>query len=245
MPDSKEMKKDAQRSRLEIADYILGYIRDNNLHENGKLPSNSVLAAQFQVNRSIIRGAMEHLRSQGRIYSQKGKGFFVAPRMRQVVFHHFSDVGFSETFQSPEFQYESKLLKWSLVDADEQKTKRMGLEKGEKLYRLKILRSVKGLPLAVCHSEIPQRLVPGFEAWLSGFYSLNDILLHHYGYAHPVCTSISVSAAMPSADEIKLLQIGDNLPILMEVNLFEIPGIGPVEHFIIRARSDRFKLSFD
>lgn len=239
------MKKDAQRLKLEIADYLLRYIRDNHLHGNGRLPSENALAAQFRVNRNVIRGALEHLRSQGRIYSQKGRGFFVVPKVQQVVFHHFSDVGFSETFQNPEFRYESRLLKWSLIDADEQKAKRMGLEKGEKLYRLKVLRSVKGLPLAVCHSEVPQRLVPGFEASLGSFYSLNDILLHRYGYAHPVCVSISVCAAMPTAEEIKLLQIGDNLPILMEVNLFEVPGVGPVEYFIVRARSDRFRLSFD
>lgn len=245
MPDSKGMKKDLQRLKLEISDYILGYIRDNQLRENERLPSENALAAQFHVNRNIIRGAMEHLRSQGRVYSQKGKGFFTAPKMKQVVYHHLSDVGFSETFQGPGFKYESRLLKWSIIDADAQRAKRMGLAEGEKLYRLKILRSVKGLPLAVCHSEIPQRLVPGFETYLGDFYSLNEILLTHYGYVHPVCTSISVCAAMPTADEIKLLQIGDNLPILMEVDLFEVPGVGPVEYFVVRARSDRFRLSFD
>jgi GntR family transcriptional regulator len=125
------------------------------------------------------------------------------------------------------------------------KQRLMGIEEGSQLYRLKVLRSVTGLPLALCYSEIPQKLVPNLEEYLNDYFSINHILLNNYGYKHPICKSLTIEAVMPTAEEIKLLQISADIPLLREVCIFEVPGVGPVEYFVVRARGDRYKLSMN
>jgi GntR family transcriptional regulator len=94
---------DTERKRLIVADYILNYIHMNKLAENDRLPSENVLAAQFGVSRNVVRGAMEHLRAQGKVYSKQGKGFFIAKKQQFVVYPQINNIGFSETFQSPSY----------------------------------------------------------------------------------------------------------------------------------------------
>ncbi len=120
-----------------------------------------------------------------------------------------------------------------------------GLEEDELLYRLKILRSVMGSPLAICDSEVPQKMVPDLERHLGSYYSLNDILVNKYGYAHPVLKSVTVEVVLPTMAQMELLSIDAGVPLLKEVNVFEVPGVGPVEYFKVLARSDRFKLKIN
>lgn len=231
--------------KFKIADYVMDYIRANKLSANEMLPSENSLAGRFGVSRNVVRGALDHLRSQGKVYARKGKGFFVAEKQRSIVYHQDVNVGFSETFQEPAYHYQSQLLSWSLIPAKQTEKLIFGLKEGDRLYRLKVLRSVMDLPLAICYSEVPQRIVPNLEQYLDAFYSLNDILANQYGYAHPVCKSVAVEVVLPTASEMHLLSIDAGVPLLKEINVFEVPGVGPVEYYQVYARSDRFKLKIN
>lgn len=77
---------DAQRSRLEISDYLVRFIHEHQLTAHDPLPSENDLAAKFGLNRNIVRGAVDRLCAQGRIYAHKGKGFFVSPTQAAVVY---------------------------------------------------------------------------------------------------------------------------------------------------------------
>ena len=233
-----------QLMKLKIADYVIGYIRTHRLSTDEMLPSENSLAIQFGVSRNVVRGALDHLRSQGKVYARKGKGFFVAEKQQFIVYQQDVNVGFSETFQEPVSRYESKLLSWTLIRAQQVEKEIFGLSEDDQLYRLKVLRSVMGLPLAICYSEIPQRMVPNLEQYLSDFYSLNDILVDKYGYEHPICKSVAVEVVLPTVSKIHLLGIDAGIPLLKETNVFEVPG-GPVEYFQVYARSDRFKLKIN
>ncbi|WP_228727911.1 GntR family transcriptional regulator [Fusibacter ferrireducens] len=231
-----------QDMKLEIADYIIGLIQRNQMAAHDRLPSENELAKRFGVNRNTVRRAMDYLKARDRIYAQKGKGLFVAPSQEQIVFPQINNIGFSEIFQNYPYQYESKLLKWSLVRAKAELSRILEIQEGELIYKVKFLRSVQEKPLAVCISRIPQKMVPDLQAHLTLDCSINHILKQVYHYEHPVCKFVTAEAVMPLAKNMKLLEVNESVPMLKQISRFDVPNVGPVEHYTVYARGDRFKL---
>ena len=232
-----------EEKRLKIISYVKKYIKKNKLTKDSPLPSENTLAREFNVNRNVVRSALSHLKSQGYIYSIKGKGFFVNKKTMTVVFEHNNDVGFSEALKGND-TYRTELLKWDKGVAGPHECEIFGIAQGEEVYRIKILRFIEGLPLAVCYSILPERLVPNMEKYFDEFKSVNEILMNNYGYEHPKCDSVSIEAAFATTEEVKLLEISDSIPILKQVNVFSIKE-GVIEYFIVRARGDRFRFNMN
>ena len=243
MEESNKKINPVEEKRLEIISYIKKYIKKNKLTKDSPLPSENTLAKQFNVNRNIVRSALSHLKSQGYIYSIKGKGFFIKQKIMTVVFEHSNEIGFSELLKEND-TYRTELLKWDKGVAGPHECKIFGISQGEEVYRIKILRFIEGLPLAVCYSILPERLVSNMEEHFDGFRSVNEILMNIYGYEHPKCDSVSIEATFASTEEVKLLEISDSVPILKQVSVFSIKE-GVVEYFIVRARGDRFRFNMN
>lgn len=230
---------------VEIATRIRKYIRQNNLGENSKLPSENKLAEMFHVDRNVIRAAYAHLRSQGDVYSVKGKGYFPIKKTRPLIYQHRSDIGFSEIFSKNRSEYENVLVSWRLSPVTEAEANRLHLPVGEPVYRLKTIRRMDGKVFAVCYSTLPQKFVPDMEQYFDEYKSVNEILMEKYGYSHPVCDSISIVAAVPSVDDIKYMQMAEHIPILSISCCFSTPQTGLLEHFVIHARSDMFAFNMN
>jgi len=227
--------------KYEIEEYLRTRIRRDKLAAGTKLPSSNELADKFGVNRNVVRAAVTKLTLEGLVYTVQGCGCFVAEKPSGFTFAHRNDIGFSDVMRESGLEYSSKLLKVTQIPAVKSWCKLFGLEDGEKLYRINLLRSLGDSPIATCQSLIPERYVPDIETHLTDNCSVNDILSEKYGYAHPVCGSLSVSADMPEPDELKLLGIGDYVPILQTVEVFHSEGVGVIEYYKVRARGDRFK----
>jgi DNA-binding GntR family transcriptional regulator len=115
------------------------------------------------------------------------------------------------------------------------------LGEGERVYHIELLRCLKGSPLAVCNSYIPERLTPGIEEHFRHTQSVNEILQAKYGLTHPYCTSVTVTAVMANTRDMRLLEVGEIAPVLQITNVFSTAETGAVEYYVVRARGDRFK----
>lgn len=60
------------------------YIVNGAMKEHEKLPSVREVAAQLAINPNTIQRAYKELEMEGYIYSQKAKGYFVAPMRKSV-----------------------------------------------------------------------------------------------------------------------------------------------------------------
>lgn len=60
------------------------YIVNGAMKEHEKLPSVREVAAQLAINPNTIQRAYKELEMEGYIYSQKAKGYFVAPMKKSV-----------------------------------------------------------------------------------------------------------------------------------------------------------------
>lgn len=232
-----------EEMRMKIFRYIKQYIRKNRLQQGDRLPSENTLAQQFGVNRNTVRSALAQLRSQGLIYSEKGRGFFVAAKQTPILFEHDNGMGFSEILNQGNRNYHSRILNCSLIPAGTAESRIFGISPGDNLYFLKVLRIIDEEPFAICHSILPEYLLPNFDKHLEGFFSVNHIIIHDYGYEHPQCENVCLEACSPTLEDMKYLNIPVHMPILKQMSTFCIPDTGVIEYFIVRARSDRFRFS--
>lgn len=240
-----ENNTNIEATRREIISYIRSYIRENELKENDKLPSESFLTEAFSTNRNTVRSALATLKAQGIIYSQKGKGFFVSARPQPLVYRHDNSLGFSEILNNGTRNFGSIILSVELKSPTHKDCEMLNIAPGEPVYYLRQLRTISGQGLAVCLSVIPAKFVPELEKHTDNFKGTNNIFLNVYHFPHPVCTWVHLEASLPTRKEIELLNISDNMPILQQENVFVVTDMGAIEYFKVRARGDMFHFSME
>ncbi len=233
--------------QLAIVTYIKQYIKKNKLAEGDRIPSANTIASLFNVNRNPVRVALSQLSAQGLIYSEQGRGFFVSQKTKPVVFEHDNGMGFSEILDHGTRNYQTHILKYSTMNAGTSLSKIFGIEEDSVIHSLKVLRKIDDIPFAICHSYLPDKIVPDFGEHLEHFSSVNKIIIEDYGYSHPQCLRININACPPTKEDIEYLDIPIQMPILKQSELFAISEAGPVEFFVVHARGDRFsfKMSFE
>ena len=67
------------RPREEATELIECYIRRMDLQPYERLPSERELCQLWNLNRSTLRNAIRKLTEEGRLYSVKGSGTYIAP----------------------------------------------------------------------------------------------------------------------------------------------------------------------
>lgn len=234
-----------EKQKREIISYIKNLIVEKDLQEHGHLPSENQLSELFHANRNTVRGALTALKAQGTIYSQKGRGFFVAERPKPLVYRHDNSLGFSEILNQGTRSYTSRVLSVFQSATDSKEASSLHLNEGDPVYHLKQLRTFNGRNLAVCDSVIPASLVPDLEMHVENFQGTNHIFLNCYHFPHPTCRHVYLEASLPTAEEMSLLEIPEHTPILQQENIFYIEDIGDIEYFTVRARGDMFHFSMD
>jgi GntR family transcriptional repressor for pyruvate dehydrogenase complex len=70
----------------DIVEWLNQEIRLGKLKPGDKLPSEKQLGLQFSVSRSVVREAVSHLKSEGTVAAQQGRGVFVNERGSRQAF---------------------------------------------------------------------------------------------------------------------------------------------------------------
>lgn len=240
-----DASKEVENKRREIISYIRKYIMEHDLKENDRLPSENCLAEMFSTNRNTVRSALATLKSQGTIYSLKGKGFFVSERPNPLVYKHENSLGFSEILNKGTRNFTSMILSVELRSPSEKDRDMLKIGRGEQVYYLRQLRTLGEKKLAICLSVIPEKFVPGLEEHIEDYRGTNHIFMNIYHLPHPVCTWVRLEADLPTESEARRLEIPENMPILQQENIFAITDVGPVEYFVVRARGDIFHFAME
>ena len=148
------------RPREAAQEYIEAYILKNNLQAHDKLPPERVRCEMWGLNRSTLRSAIARLVAEGRLYTREGSGIRLSRRVDRTL----QDLqGFAEYARAHGMTPESRLLNFSIVEADRQLARRFKRQDGEMLYRIARLRLLDGIPVLLETAYIPQALTPDLE----------------------------------------------------------------------------------
>lgn len=223
----------------QIRQFLLEQIRSEKLRPGEAVPSEQVISAQFGVSRMTVRQALKSLADLGVIYSQRGKGTFVAANKLEKSFRQV--LSFTEEMGARGSRASSKLLRFEVEPADETVASALQVPVGTQVISLRRLRLADAEPMGIEWSRIPQSLCPDLRETFQPKGSLYQTLSQHYGIKVAVTDEVA-EAGVATAEQSRLLQIPKRAPVLLFSRISYIESGKIVEFVTSVYRGDRYKI---
>lgn len=200
-----------------------------------QLPTESDLSRQFGVNRHTAREALKLLKNEGVIYSVKGKGNFVTDA--KIKYRVSKKVRFTSSIIEAGLAPSKELVEKRLVAADELLAAKLGLDVGDPVLSLKMLRFASGTPLMLATSNLPAARFVGLGERADASFSLYELLREQYG-VEPSRTESVFETLMPEDEDLRLLQLPTGAPLLLSKSIAKDQYGNIIEYCETRMRGD-------
>ena len=207
-----------------------------------RLPTESALAARFQVNRHTVRRALEVLVRSGQVRVEQGKGAFIADDL--LDYEISTRTRFSERIRRQNRVPEGRTLRLRTVASPAAIAAALQLDEGSPLILLERIALADGVPLSLADHYFPAERLPGLADALRRTDSITQALLE-IGIDDYLRQSTHVTARMPTAVEAEHLEISRNRPLLVCENLNVDRSGAPIEFGRARHPSSRVQLVFE
>jgi len=158
---------------LKIMEAINDQIESGLLVGGAKLPAERKLAESFNTSRVTLREALSLLESDGKIFREDRRGWFVSPK--PLIYDPTNTDNFKTMALNAKRQPRSELLNAELIPCPKDAAKLLALEPGTQVYRLERLRFLDERPVAVTINYViadyfPQLLLSAFTESLTQTY---------------------------------------------------------------------------
>lgn len=227
------------RHRDEAVELIECYMQREGLGPHAKLPGEREMCEMWDVNRTTLRAAIRRLIDQGRLYSMKGSGTYVAaPKLER----NLQDIkSTTESVHSAGRKLRTRVLETEVVEASHYVAEKLQIREGDRVFFLRRLRIMDGVPYMLETSYIPLDRCPRLLDYDFSEESLYRVLRYHQIY--PVQGSESVGITYATDAEARYLQLeaGDALFFLTGVT--QDQSQVPIEYFKSVARHDKVYFS--
>lgn len=191
---------------LRIRDQLAGDIRQGGLA--AKLPGERELAERFGCTRVTLREALQQLETEGLLYRENRRGWFVAPP--RVRYNPTRTAGFMDYVAAQGRQPRTETLRREVRQADARLAARMGLEEGARLFAIERRRWIDQRPVLLERILLDAAWCPGLlEEDLDG--SLTRVLRERLGKRPQRCELAMHPCALGAA-EAEPLQLAPGAP---------------------------------
>ena len=214
-------------------------INNKELLAGERLPSENELSKQYNINRHTVRQSFQKLKDRGLIYSQKGKGNFVANI--KIPYSMTGKSNYSSQILDIGFEPSSKLIDTNIIPAEEEVARDLKINEGDDVLVLRILRYVDGTPFALYTSFFDVNRYKDLDKYIKDNTSLYKILEDNYN-VKATKGECFFEAILPTKEEAELLMIPSSFPLLVtNVPSYDQNG-NPVEAGYAKFRSDLAKI---
>lgn len=203
------------------------------------IPPESALQEEYRLSRTTVREAIGQLVTDGVLCRQRGKGTFVAyPKVRHGPQRSYGLTGY---LYAHGLKPGWRVLSIKVLPASLGAVQALGLEPGERVYRIERLRLADNEAIGYHAASVPLRL--GIEIsegdLLAGESSLAYLTeVHHVGISesHRILEAISATE-----EDGRLLGVRKGSPLL-SIRRTTISDEGkPIEYLVALYRGDRFE----
>jgi GntR family transcriptional regulator len=210
--------------------------------ERGAMTSEQELAAEFGVSRITVRQALEQLVREGRVLRVPGKGTFVSERRKLEP--QSALTSFSENMQALGMVPGHRTLAVTEVPAGRDVADALRIEQDAPVLRIDRLLLADETPMALMRASLPNPVYRGARDRFTLSHldrtSLYSILETEVGIALWKAKE-TVEAMRGTADDVELLGIGEDHPVLV-VHRHTLDRDGrPVEYTQLRYRADLYR----
>ena len=191
------------------------------LRPDEQLKSTAQLMAEYEASNPTIQRATDILKSEGFLYSQRGKGIFVRNKQPFIV-----DV--SAYFAPAPDGYTYQMVEVAEVEPPAEVAELFGLGKGGTAILRQRITLHQGEPVELCYSYYPIDLVAGTPIAEEGrIRGGAPKVLEDLGFPE-VRFEDQVSARMPTSEEIELLDLPE-VPVIRQFRIMYSTNDRPVE----------------
>lgn len=199
------------------------------------IPPEGALQKHFDVSRATLRQAVDALVAAGLLQKRRGIGTFVAaPKIAELLSNL---VSFSEEMRLKGLTPGTAHIEVAWEVPADPIAAALQLEPGEKVLRIKRLRTANGEPVVVLTSYVPAWTGISLQDDFSG--SLIALLEDKYGVEYASADQ-TIEAAGADADTAKLLGVAEGDPILVIRRVTRTAAHVPVEYVEGLYRADRY-----
>lgn len=203
------------------------------------LPSERELSERYGLSRTTVRLALQELESLGLVVRQHGRGTYVADRSVQAA-NLTQSYSFTDQMRDMGRDPKTTILEFAEIEADKNLAEHMGVRLGEKLFKLKRLRSADDMPMMVERTYLPLRKFITLKRPLLEQKPLYEVIEVDYQEKIRVAEEEFFASIARPADA-RLLDIGEGAPVLDLVRTTYNARNEIVEYTLSVARADQFK----
>lgn len=203
------------------------------------IPSERELSERYGLSRTTVRLALQELERLGLVVRQHGRGTFVADRSAQTT-NLMQAYSFTEQMRDMGRDPLTTILEFSEVEADKNLVEHMNVRLGERLFKIKRLRSADAMPMMVERTFLPARKFLTLRRPMLEQKPLYDIIEQDFHEKINVAEEeFLASVARPS--DAHMLDISEGAPVLDLVRTTYNVHNEIVEYTLSVARADQFK----
>ncbi|HKX44839.1 MAG TPA: GntR family transcriptional regulator [Burkholderiaceae bacterium] len=215
-----------------LADVVRSTIERGLIRDNEALPSERELAEKYEVSRDTVRKAVRYLEERGVIYSDHGRGTFVAPAIVRRM-SRFID-SFSQDTQLRGGVPGQQILEVETVAASMGIAGLLRIEPGDPLLRVRRVRLIDRAPVGLHDAYFPlPRGVHVERSELEAAQSLYRLLTEKFGFA-PAEAVENLFAGSADAEDAPLLGVRVGAPILVCERVTLSDRREPIEYCLMK-----------
>ena len=227
------------RPRDEAVEQIECYIRSRDIAPYGKLPGEREMCEMWGINRTTLRSAIKRLIEEGKLYSRKGSGTYVAPPKLERNLQDAKST--TESVRGAGHSLRNRVLDIEVKQASSYEAEKLAIPEGKKVFHLRRLRIMDGVPYMIEASTINYECCPGIESYDFCDESLYRVLNYNGVYLTQGQESVGITYA--TEEEAKLLQVEEGAALFFIIGVCGTPQGKPVEYFKAVARADKVRFS--
>lgn len=232
---------------IQIANQLRNSIQTGHYQTGDRLPAESQLAQQFQVNRHTLRQAVSLLRQEGTLRVERGKGTFVsASPIRYAIGKR---VRYNQSLKAQGHSVRFEILRSLSLPADATIAQNLCVPTNTPTALIERVSFVDDQPLSISSGYFPLTLFPTLLEpdsiqHLQTTGSISQWLRDRHAVDH-IRQSTRVSARLVQPNDATHLALPLNQPILLveSVNIDQNGRV--IEYGVTRLRGDRMELIFE
>jgi GntR family transcriptional regulator len=225
---------------MQLADRLISAIRSGPHAEprESALPSETELAAHFQISRPTVRQAMAHLVSLGLVTRSRGRGTFVAASRIK----HDLNLAFEDEMRIAHRRVEFRVLRRIAVIPPSTVAERLRLAAGEPADFVERLRLVDGKPFAHEQRFFPKGVGARVDQGTLESKAVISLLAGALG-APPARVTNTMRAVPANEVTGNLLGVEIGTPLLETEHTYVDEAGNPLLHGVVRFRGDAFEFT--
>ncbi len=225
---------------VQIKHILLDRIRNGEYPENSLIPSESALATEFAVTRMTVRKALDELKRDGMITTERGKGSVVTQERIEQSLERF--YRFGREVGDTGIAAASKIISKEVCRPPAEVTSRFANSQNKDFYKIIRVRFYKDLPVSLEYVFIPCSVAPGIIDQPIERMSIADLFEKHYGRIIEKATEY-LTPRISDAFESELLEIKNHSPVFQTERITRSKAGEVIEFRRSVIRGDRVRFS--